>query len=167
VRAINSVGNIGYAQDTVTVVEAVPPVASFSYSTPYKKKPTTFNASDSYDPDGTIVSYTWDFGDGNITTTTDPIVIHVYANVDNYTVILNVTDSQGLWSTATADITVKLMGDLNGDCVVNILDLAIVARAYGTRPGDEYWNPIADVERDGEINILDISKVAKEYDQKC
>lgn len=167
VRAINSVGNIAYAQDTVTVIEALPPVASFSYYPPYKKKPTTFNASASHDPDGTIISYIWDFGDGNVTTTTNPIVIHVYANVGNYTVILNVTDSQSLWNTATATVTVKLMGDLNDDCVVNILDVSIAARAYGTRPGDKYWNPIADVERDGVINILDISKVAKEYGQTC
>jgi hypothetical protein len=144
-----------------------PPVASFSYSAPYKKKPTTFNASDSHDPDGTIISYIWDFGDGNVTTTTNPIVIHVYAIVGNYTVILNVTDSQSLWNTATATVTVKLMGDLNDDCVVNILDVSIGARAYGTRPGDKYWNPIADVERDGVINILDVSKVAREYGQTC
>lgn len=167
VRAINSVGNIGYAQDTVTVVEAVPPKASFSYSTPYKKKPATFNASDSYDPDGTIVSYTWDFGDGNMTTTTDPIVIHVYAEVGNHTVILNVTDIQGLWNTATANITVRLMGDLNDDCVVNIIDLNIVARAYGTRPGDEKWDPVADLNGDDVINMIDMNKVARQYGEAC
>ena len=54
--------------------------------------------------------------------------------------------------------------DLNSDGKVDILDITIVAKAYGTKPGDPQWDPIADVaEPYGEINILDIATVAKDY----
>ena len=44
------------------------------------------------------------------------------------------------------------------------MDIALVARAYGSRLGDPNWNPITDVEEPyGEINILDIATVAKDY----
>jgi len=76
------------------------PVASFTFSPtdPVIYEVVTFNASASYDPDGSIVSYRWDFGDGNITTVTNPIITHVYttaASTVNYTVTLTVTDNEG------------------------------------------------------------------------
>ena len=66
-----------------------------------------FNASDSYDPDGTIANYEWDFGDGNVTTLTFPDVTHVYASVGNYTVTLKVSDNEGLWDAESKPITVR------------------------------------------------------------
>jgi hypothetical protein len=53
--------------------------------------------------------------------------------------------------------------DLNMDGTVNILDITVVARAYGAKLGDEKWNPAADLDRNGIINILDIAKVARDY----
>jgi hypothetical protein len=57
-----------------------------------------------------------------------------------------------------------LESDLNKDGTVNILDIAIAAKAYGSKPGDPNWNPIADVASPyNEINIIDIATVAKDY----
>ncbi len=53
--------------------------------------------------------------------------------------------------------------DLNGDGTVNILDISIVAEAFGSRVGDSNWNIIADLDKNQVINILDISMVAKDY----
>jgi len=62
--------------------------------------------------------------------------------------------------------------DLNNDEIVNIQDLFIVAKAYGSHgsnipnPGDphsEKWNPVADVTKDGWVNIRDLFEVAKDY----
>ena len=53
--------------------------------------------------------------------------------------------------------------DLNQDGTVNILDIAIVAKPYGTTPEDPGWNPIADLDDNEIIDIRDIAKVAKDY----
>ena len=53
--------------------------------------------------------------------------------------------------------------DLNKDGTVNILDIALVAKAYGTEPGDDKWNEIADLDDNEKVDILDIATVAKDY----
>ena len=58
----------------------------------------------SVDPDGEIVSWHWDFGDG--TTSTDPEPVHQYERVGTYIVTLTVTDNNGATSTRVRDITV-------------------------------------------------------------
>jgi PKD repeat protein len=58
----------------------------------------------SVDPDGEIVSWHWDFGDG--TTSTDPEPVHQYERVGTYIVTLTVTDNDGATSTRVRDITV-------------------------------------------------------------
>ena len=52
-------------------------------------------------------------------------------------------------------------GDVNGDGIVNIYDLVIIARNYGKTvpPG----NPAADLNGDGKINIADFVIVARNY----
>jgi len=83
-----------------------PPVASFtpSPSSPVVGETVTFNASASYDPDGTIDSYEWDFGDE--TDGTDKTTTHIYTDNGTYTVTLKVTDNDGLSDTTSKDITV-------------------------------------------------------------
>lgn len=68
------------------------PVGTVSYIYAYKGIPVTFNASDSKDPDGKITLYIWDFGDGNVTKTTNPVVVHVYNTTGQHTVTLVVAD---------------------------------------------------------------------------
>jgi len=84
------------------------PVASFVYSpeNPVVNQTITFNASSSYDPDGTIVSYEWDFGDGNVTNTTYEILKHSYSEAGSYDVTLTVTDNDGVTNSTTKTITV-------------------------------------------------------------
>jgi hypothetical protein len=151
--------------DPTLILKEYPPVVNFSYSpnTPWINKTVSFNASSSFSPNGNITSYTWDFGDGNVTTLTEPIINHAYNKQGKYTVTLNVTDSKGLWNTASSTVTVRYQTDLNGDGRVDIRDIAIVAMAYGRKSGDPKWNAIADVNGDGIVNILDVSFVAKDY----
>ncbi|MAT99158.1 MAG: hypothetical protein CL608_18585 [Anaerolineaceae bacterium] len=52
-----------------------------------------FNSTGSTDPDGTIVSYAWDFGDGTGSTAANPS--HTYTTPGDYVAILTVTDNQG------------------------------------------------------------------------
>jgi PKD repeat protein len=64
----------------------------------------TFNGSGSYDPDGSIVSYDWDFGDGNTSSEESPT--HTYAQNGTYTVTLNVTDDDGTTDINTTTATI-------------------------------------------------------------
>ncbi|MDM7859247.1 endonuclease [Alteromonas sp. ASW11-36] len=64
----------------------------------------TFDASQSSDSDGAIVSYAWTFGDGSIASVMAPS--HSYATSGSYTVTLTVTDDQGASDTASADVIV-------------------------------------------------------------
>jgi len=50
----------------------------------------SFSSAGSNDPDGTIVSYAWDFGDGGSSTAANPS--HTYAATGTFTVTLTVTD---------------------------------------------------------------------------
>ncbi len=62
-----------------------------------------FNALGSVDPDGTIVSYAWNFGDGQ--SGTGPQVSHLYSQPGAYTAMLTVTDDDGASASTTVLIT--------------------------------------------------------------
>jgi PKD repeat protein len=64
----------------------------------------TLNGSASGDPDGTLSSYAWTFGDG--ATGTGAIVNHAYGTAGTYTASLTVTDNNGARGTDTAVATV-------------------------------------------------------------
>lgn len=83
------------------------------------------------DSDGEIVSYSWDFGDGNTSDEQNPT--HVYENSDSYTVELVVTDDDGGTGTDTLTITVNetgiLLSNISGYVIDNLVDkMAIYIR---------------------------------------
>ena len=58
------------------------------------------------------------------------------------------------------------MGDLNGDGKVNLADLVLFADAYGSKPGDLNWNPLADIAPPyGNIGLTDLVTLAMHYGQ--
>jgi len=65
----------------------------------------SFAASGSSDPDGSIVSYDWDFGDGE--TATGVSLNHSYTTTGTFSVVLLVTDNVSATSSASLDITVS------------------------------------------------------------
>lgn len=67
-------------------------------------EPVPFYGRGSYDPDGTVVRYEWDFGDGE--TATGDTVSHAYSEPGEYTVTLTVEDDSG--ATATDTHTVRI-----------------------------------------------------------
>jgi PKD repeat protein len=64
-----------------------------------------FDGTGSTDPDGTIVSYAWTFGDG--ATGTGPTPTHAYAAAGTYAVGLVVTDNDGLPGSASSTATIE------------------------------------------------------------
>lgn len=79
-----------------------PPVASFTAGA--NGLSVTVDASASHDPDGTISSYQWDFGDGlgAIGATSS----HTYANAGSYVIHLTVTDDRGDATSTTQTVVV-------------------------------------------------------------
>jgi len=65
-------------------------------------KAINFDGSSSHDPDGTIISFLWDFGDGEISTAKNPA--HVYIQDGTYPVSLLVTDDDATDKSTTLAI---------------------------------------------------------------
>ena len=82
------------------------PTAYFTY-TPLHPTPGESVEFDASGSSGDIVSYEWEFGDGNTTTTTNPIIYHTYTSEGNYTVNLTVTDSLGFKDTYSDVVSVS------------------------------------------------------------
>ena len=97
--------NTGSASTAVTLQDR-PPVASFT-STP-SSAPTgtsiTFDGTASYDLDGTVVSYSWDFGDQ--TTGTGSVATHSFTYAKTYPVTLTVTDNGGVTGSSSSQVTI-------------------------------------------------------------
>jgi PKD repeat protein len=94
----------------------IPPTATFVFNpvSPITagETPVSFNAVGSRDSDGTIATYTWNFGDGIEQTAPEPTITHVFVNTPatcieiTYTVLLTVTDDKGDKGTASQQIRV-------------------------------------------------------------
>lgn len=83
----------------------IPPVANAGENQTITSLATaSFDGSDSYDTDGAIVSYSWNFGDGS--RGSGATVSHTYVNAGKYSVILTVTDNSGVRSSSSVIITV-------------------------------------------------------------
>ena len=77
------------------------PVASFTVTPRIPGQPTAFDATASFDPDGTVARYDWDFGDGTTLPGGGPTPTHAYATAGPRTATLTVTDADG---TSTAKL---------------------------------------------------------------
>jgi len=99
---------------TKSITVKIKPIADFSY-TPQSPKPgDTIQFTDlSYDPDGRIVSWSWDFGDQIRLSTQNPA--HKYVNDGKYKVILLITDNDGFTATKIINISVKINQLPNAD----------------------------------------------------
>ena len=87
-----------------------PPIASFEVSASQNEDGLVIaDAAASYDPDGAIQRYSWDFGDdvGGV----GQNVRHVYANPGMYTITLVVVDDQGLSDMTSSHVFVRTAVD--------------------------------------------------------
>ena len=84
-------------------IPAIPPVAVINV-TSQTHLTVTVDGSLSYDPNGSIMSYEWAFGDGG--TATGVTATHTYAADGTYDITLVVTDNDGLTGTASTSVLV-------------------------------------------------------------
>lgn len=64
-------------------------------------------------------------------------------------------------------IKIKIMGDINGDGIVNITDISSIGKAFGSNPDNPRWNPEADLNMDGVIDVRDISRASRNFGKTC
>ncbi|WP_329041370.1 S8 family serine peptidase [Streptomyces sp. NBC_00178] len=86
-----------------TPTEPGEPVAAFTAQCSATGPACAFDGSGSFDPDGSISSYAWDFGDGTTGEGAKPS--HTYAKAGTYGVRLTVTDDSGETGTLTKQVT--------------------------------------------------------------
>lgn len=60
-------------------------------------------------------------------------------------------------------VEVTIPGDLDGDFKVSLSDLVILAKPYGSNPGDIKWNPNADIDDDSVVGRSDLAILAQHY----
>ncbi len=104
----------------------------------------------------TSLPYVWPDPDVNTTIAID---------VENHCLMtkqgMSIENSIGL---AQTPVMIKpIPGDINNDGRVDLVDMRLVAKAYGTRHGDTYWDPRADLNRDNLISVFDLVLVSKNY----
>jgi len=101
-------GATGNDDVVVTVLANQAPTANAGPDkSAYVGDTVNFNGSGSYDSDGSINSYHWDFDDGD--DDTGVTTSHVYSTAGTYTVTLTVTDNGGLADQDTAIVTISDM----------------------------------------------------------
>lgn len=92
-------------------MEPIPPVLVFQVPTTGEVNiPLTFDASGSYDPDGRIVSYKWNFVDGTVQD--GDIVEHAFESTGTYNVTLAIIDDDS--QASTTDMLVVIDGEMVG-----------------------------------------------------
>jgi PKD repeat protein len=84
-----------------------------------------FDSSQSFDPDGEIVAYAWDFDDGVTSSEPNPSVTYSYPG--NFIATLVVTDDNGATASQSIPITVT---DTDGGCISNCMSVDRVTLRY-------------------------------------
>jgi len=103
---------------------------------PAVKEQATFDASES---EGNMTSYTWRFGDNNVTKVTQSTINHAYDQQGTYNVTLTVNDANGLWNTTTSPVVVRIENVPDAAFYRQSLDRSGYAPTEGPETPDLLW----------------------------
>jgi PKD repeat protein len=86
----------------------------------------------------------------------------------NYTFRVDAGNAAGNWASGPSrQAFPRLIGDVNKDCRVDIADLVLVARSFGSSIGGSNFNNMADLNGDGVIDIADLAIVGSNFGSHC
>ena len=152
-------GATGSAQVKVNVIGAtnLPPIASAnSQSITLPTNSVTLDGSQSYDPDGTIASYSWTKVSGGAATITDPsaaITTVTGLLAGQYVLQLTVTDNLGATGTTQVIVNVSLATNQPPVAVANSVSITLPTNSV-TIDGSQSYDP------DGSIVSYNWAKLA-------
>ena len=143
-----------------------PPTAEASADVVQGEAPLTVNFSSdgSNDPNGSIVSYEWNFHDGTISSDRNPT--HVYNEIRTYAATLIVTDSDGFKDMDYVEIKVTgstiLYGDVSENSSISAYDASLAAQyVVGLISLSSDQITKADVTGNGSVSATDASWIAR------
>ncbi len=125
-----STGDTSEFSACITVTSPGLPVADASATPTSGGAPLTvqFSSAGSSDPDGTIASYSWNFGDGGSSTAANPS--HTYTSAGTYTATLTVTDNN---NNNSASDTVTIVVSAAGNTVLRSTAINLSAALHGKK----------------------------------
>src|SRR4051794_15879589 len=138
VAALMAVLSIGPAP---ALADNLAPVAAFAFAPTHSPQEQQFTASQSRDPDGVVVGYVWDFGDG--TTGSGATLVHRFPAPGTYTVALRATDGKGASSTVEQSVTVVLASPT-----------AVLSAGESRCAGQRFGLTVAAADSDGHIRDI-------------
>ncbi len=140
---------------------------------------------------GSFYAAVWDWGDSSPETTTDltTTTLHTFLIPGIYTITLVTVNQAGLSSVLTRSISIasidsrcvvngvssgatvtltgvlKMLGDVNGNGTVDVVDFSIIIESFGASIGDPLYDIELDMNYDGKINIIDAGIVERFFGQ--
>ena len=167
IQATDTTGNAITVTSPFTIAVPAPVVSGVSPHVIYESITTTVTITGtSFYPGLTL----------NIGEYTPPSVAYLSAGMLSVTMAptsplgihaVTATNPDGLSGTLPDGLTVTITSDLNGDCVVDIVDIMQVASRWDCRCGDECYDPRYDFSDDCNIDVVDIMQVAARWGETC
>ena len=115
------------------------PIAEFTFSPSDPSIQDEVNITDaSSDPDGTVTSWLWDFGDGNTSELQTPT--HKFTTEGDYNVTLTVTDDENATDTFTMTVPVTKPPQTSGSIPLWIIAVVVIVIASIGFLGMFWWN---------------------------
>jgi hypothetical protein len=96
--------------------------------------------------------------------TTGVPVCHLYNITSVASLGDDATPADNILSSSTL-VYVRIIGDINGDGKVNLVDLTLMAASYGSYLGSPRWNEACDIDNNGRVNLVDLVTLAVYYGQ--
>jgi hypothetical protein len=139
--------------------DVIPPFVTMI--SPTNQTYTTLNIGLSIVANEPIDSFVYSLNQGENVTFSGNVTVKVSYSLNK--LVVYARDLEGNVGFSLVTFRVNFLGDLDGNGKVNIIDITIVAKAFGSKSGDSNWDASADLDKNGTINIVDVTIVAKDY----